>query len=243
MSHLLNRRHLIGGNALAPFAAATLPSLARATRLQSGDRARLGESIDAFEADLGRSTAASREFDVVQFGEPDAGEIVHYVRFTDSHADHIEVDLTFLREGGLPEEEMNVGDSRFLPGDAIPLATASGGNLQFEHEAYDFRTWHSPSLASDTGRTGNILVMDAHGEAGDGMTAAPPYTRATISMESFEIQPVTPSGKAAVLGAPLEAWVAAYGAGIHHSEQRMSRTRHTSGCTWAPTMSSAAYQK
>lgn len=209
MTRTLSRRSFNSALGSAWIAGATVgrPDLAAASQ-ESGD-VHLGEDRDAFEVALGPGT--DLESGLARFGEPDTGEIVHYVRFTDGIADHIEVDLTCLPGGGLPPEEANVGDSRFLPDDADPGPTFAGGNLQFETSAFDFAVYASPSVATSTGRSGNLLVTDEHGVAGDGMEQAPRYQRATISMESFDVHPVTPTGEAAVLLAPLETWWDVYG--------------------------------
>ena len=92
---------------------------------------------------------------------------------------------------------------------------------------------HSPSLQQDSGRSGNIIVIDQI--VGRDPMGPEPYTiisRTHVSMEAFEVNPVTPTGtKLGVLDA-AEVWEAEYGDWISTATLPTLNTPPTPG-VWA----------
>ncbi len=218
-----NRRDLVGFAAMSGVVAtiaagSTRRAIAQTPSASTAGGAKLGDDEDAFAAEFGAGT----EIDggMVQFGTTDSDTAVYYVRFTESGADHAEVDFTHLPDGGVTEEEADVGNSRFLLDDAVMSGQVVGGRLQFNHAGYYLTTWHSEALAAETGRTGNVLVLDEFTVQGDGPGIPAPFSRATISMEAFDEHEVQPHGEGATLGTSLESWWDAYGQG--NASQRAS---------------------
>ncbi len=187
-----------------------------------GERsAQAGASDVAVGPELGDREAVFDSF--FGSGEPLASGLTGYdardspasyaVRFTDDHADLVEVDLTGFPDGGLNDEDVRVGESRFQPDDARPLRSFTGGALRYGGEEFQLATYGSESLADRTGRTGNVMVMEARPTPGDGPSPPWVYTHATVAMESDDVNEVRPGGSGATIGAPIDWWFDAYGEG------------------------------
>lgn len=190
--------------------ARVLPGGQHAALAQSDDEANIGSTREEFAATFGEGVDV--DGGLVQYGSSDSNTAVYYVSFSnDGIAENIEVDLTHLPGGGLPEEEADAGNSRFLPDDSVSVVTFRVGAFQFEFDQFELASWQSPTLAGDTGRSGNVLVVDEHGVLGDGMEDVPPFTRAMISMETAEVQEVVPQGEGTTLTGSYDAWTSVYG--------------------------------
>lgn len=173
MTMKLTRRNLVGVVTGASLAIATSQRLVPVAVGQSGESASLGDGRDTFDAVFG--DGLDTESDLIQHGSASNDDIVYLVRFTDDVADHIEIDLTGLPDGGLSEAAANVGESRFLPGDSEQVSTFRAGNLQFETSGFDLATWSSSALASATDRSGKMIVIDEHSVPDDGASSTKSY--------------------------------------------------------------------
>lgn len=206
----ISRRRLIAITGGASALAAITLRPAWPVSAQSTTSPRLGDDQAAFDDVFGAGTDIDAA--LVQYSSGGDDEAIYAIRFTDDIADLIEVDLSGFADGALPEESADVGQSRFLPDDATPIASFSGGD-NGAARSYDVTVHSSESLAVDTGRTGNVLVLDIEQTAADGPNAVLGYISATVAMESSEVQEVVPVGAPAVIGDTVDDWQAAYGEG------------------------------
>ncbi|HEV2527638.1 MAG TPA: hypothetical protein VGT61_04185 [Thermomicrobiales bacterium] len=212
MNLMLSRRRLLG---LTAGAAILAPLPEPRGRVGSGgtpdpDGPLLGDYEAAFEHHFGNGTTL--ESGLIRYPAEES-PAVYAVRFTDDHADLVEVDLTGFPRGGLDDGDIRLGDSRFMPGDAERMATFSGGALRYGGEGFNLTIHQSEDLANQTGRTGNVMVMEVRPTPGDGPSPPWLYTHATVGMESEDVHDFVPNGADAVIGAPVNAWFEAYGHG------------------------------
>lgn len=210
---MLTRRKLIKtGTALGMATAfSALNATAQTPVPAAVTDAHLGDPQQAFDA-LFEGSREEGAFTVYDFSAN--GEAVYWVNWDENGASQlIEIDFSALPDNGLAYTLDEAGQSRFIRDDAQMNFGAEFIHLHgADRPDFYLAEYHSPSLATDTGRSGNVLVMDQV----DGRDPLDPephviISRTHVSMEAFEVVPITPTGnKPGVLDA-TDVWEAEYG--------------------------------
>lgn len=186
----LTRRSLLTATPTLAFGVPLLSALAQ--EAESESKAKLGDTRDAFDAEYGDGVEENGFIGYLT----DREDVAHYhVAFNeDGIAEAIEIDFKHLPEGGLSLEEADLGTSRFLRDDATQGPLLRTGLHRADHGNYTFVAWHSPSLQQDTGRSGNVIVMDNFGIGAEGPMAEQVIHHTILSMETFEETKLQPTG-------------------------------------------------
>ena len=210
MTRTISRRRLLAVTGGAGAFTAIPFHPARPVSAQSAMSPRLGNDQATFDEVFG--TGTDLEGALVQYPTDGDDAATYAVRFTEDIADQVEVDLSGSADGALPDGSADVGQSRFLPDDATLIVSFRGGD-DGAARSYDLSIHSSESLATDTGRSGNVMVLDIEQTAADGPGSGLGYISATVAMETAEVQEVIPTGAPAVIGDSVDDWQAAYGEG------------------------------
>ena len=188
---MISRRQLTG---LALSLPLIIPGVNAAARSQSGQvvTAAIGEKRSAFDATFGPGEDVGW-FTVYDFSAQ--GQAAYWVAWdANGYAHRIANDYSAIAGGGLPFEPGLLGQSQFLPTDASINAAGDLTNLHVGDTGFYIAQHHSESVRTQTGRSGNILVVDQRQIPGDGPNN-PNFTRTSIAMEAFEVNPIVPTGQ------------------------------------------------
>lgn len=168
----------------------------------------IGGTHSAFDAEYGTSREESG-FTVYDFSH--TGQASYWVRFDASgYAEYIEVDFTDLPGSGLDFTADTVGVSRFVPADATFFdAEGHGGNAL--SSALNIKQYTSAQLATATGRSGNLIVVDDYKLGPNGLAGPMIIERTYVSLEAWEVHPVVGHGIRPGVGDPIDMWRVAYG--------------------------------
>lgn len=187
---MISRRQFTGLTLSLPLLATGLPALAHAQNAQVG-RAAIGAKQDAFDATFGPGEEVGW-FTVYDFSAQ--GKAAYWVAWdANGYAHRIANDYSAI-PGGLPFAAGQLGQSQFLPNDASINAAGDISNMQVGDSGYYIAQHHSPGARANTGRSGNILVVDQRMIPGDGPNN-PNFTRTSIAMEAYEVNPIVPTGE------------------------------------------------
>jgi hypothetical protein len=201
----LSRRAFSKSSLVLPVA---LLADARLAGAQSGG-ATIGSTRAAFDAEYGASREDSG-FTVYDFRHNQ--QAAYWVRFdANGFAEYIEIDFTSLPGGGLDFTVETAGTSRFVPTDAEFLYAEGNGRYAL-HSGLNVKQYKSASLAAATGRSGNLVVVDDFDFGPKGLAGPLIIERTYISLETWEVNPVTAMGRRPGIGDTLATWEAAYGA-------------------------------
>ncbi len=202
---MLNRRKYIGASTTVGVAGALSAHIGfaqtPATQTTGGGiGAKIGDPPDVFEAALGPGQV---DGNWTVYGSPDSGDAVYHVFFNDkSQAETVFIDFQGMENGGLPMEVESMGTSRFLWDDAEAMNQLAivGAVGETDDIRYLVQPWSSPSLADTTGRSGNVIVIDAFLDSIE--TENPPILYTFVTMEAAEVNTLSPAG---TLPGPLSA--------------------------------------
>lgn len=199
---MISRRQLARLSLAVPF---VIPGMRTSAQTQSARSAAIGEKRDQFDATFG----AGREdgwFTVYDFS--DEGKAAYWVAWdANGYAHRIANDYSAI-DGGLHFESGLLGQSQFLPDDASINAAGDLTNLHVGDTGFYLAQHSSTSVRTRTGRSGNILVVDQRAIPGDGPNN-PNFTRTSIAMESFEVNPIVPTGQLPNIDSP--EWSSVFG--------------------------------
>lgn len=166
--------------------------------------AAIGDTREIFEEEYG---SGREEGSWVIFGEDDPSTAFYYVLFNDAEiAETIEADFRHLETGGLPMEG-DVGVSRFVPDDGEQVGPGSQlSDYRATDGWYVATAWHSAELAEESGRSGNVVVVD--GINYFGIDLGTQFTHTMVSMETFEVNEMMPNDQFMGAHTPLDEWEA-----------------------------------
>ncbi len=171
--------------------------------------ARIGGTRAAFDAEYGASRQEAG-FTVYDFRHN--GQAAYWVRFdANGSAEYIEIDFSALPGGGLDLTSESAGSSRFVPTDA-EFFMAEGSGRYALHSGLFLKQYKSTQLAAATGRSGNLIVVDDFTLGPDGLAGPFIIERTYVSLETWEVNPVTATGRRPGIGDTQATWSAAYGA-------------------------------
>lgn len=205
---MLNRRNLIraGTNLGMAGAMAIAPAKAQTPEPETPYEpvARIGDTRESFDSEYGQGR---EEGSWIVYGEDDPSTAYYYVLFNNEGiAETVESDFRHLETGGLPIGG-DVGQSRFVPDDAKVVGPSAPVSEYRATDGWYFsNAWHSPELANETSRSGNVVVTDGLNYFGTDLTIQ--FTHTMVSMETFEIHELTPNGEFMGAHTPLEEWEA-----------------------------------
>lgn len=219
---MISRRSLIKSTS-AFGAAAVLPwNLANANTPEAGPvsttEAKLGDPKQAFDELFGESHEEGA-YTVYDFSQD--GQATYWVGFdANGLSERVEIDFEALPNNGLEIEtseleivDETMGMSQFLRNDAVPLF-----NTSYDHSAHSPypQFWvaqhYSESLAADSGRSGNVLVLDRL--IGSDPVGPGPYvlvSNTSVAMEAFEVNEIVATGSKPGILSSEEEWGAEYG--------------------------------
>lgn len=166
--------------------------------------AKIGDTREIFDSEFG---SGREDGSWVIYGEDSSATAYYYVLFNDAgSAETIEADFRHLEMGGLPIND-NVGESRFVPDDGEVVGPNSGASdFRATDGWYIATAWHSQELAAETGRSGNVVVIDGLNYFGIDLSTQ--FTHTMISMETFEVNELIPNDEFMGAHTPLEEWEA-----------------------------------
>lgn len=172
------------------------------------DGPRIGDSRAAFESWFGRGVEEASADGTLwtTWGEGAPNSAKCSVLFNEQNlAESICTTFRFYDNAGL-EPDGEIGQTRFLRTDANQDVTTYLGPQNVSDISWAVTQWHSPSLASDLGRSGNVIVMDKIVLLAE--VGFPLIQETFVSMESFEVAPL--EGNGANLGShnSVEDWEA-----------------------------------
>lgn len=206
MNTAISRRKFVAAALSVPIVCAAETRFASA---QSSVGARIGAKQDAFDAAFGESREDGW-FTVYDFS--DEGKASYWVAWdAQGYAHRIANDYSAIEGGGLPFDPGLLGQSQFLPNDASMNMAGFSTNLHIGETGFYLAQYHSDGVQQETGRSGNILVVDEKMTPGDGPNNNPNFTGTSIAMEAFEENPITPIGSLPLIGAPMSEWEAEFG--------------------------------
>lgn len=174
-------------------------------------RAFIGDTRSSFDAVFGVSRQEG-EFTVYDFRA--SGKAAYWVRFDgNGHADYIEIDFTALPGGGLAFTTDNAGMSQFIPVDAVHTGEAAGAGLPIDNSrsAFFIKHYHSDALAWNTGRSGNVIVVDENKWTQSYIQGGRIIERTYITLETYEVNPIVGTGERPGMFDMLHQWEGAYG--------------------------------
>lgn len=185
----------------------------RPSRAQEPADASIGAKKDAFDAIFGDPTS-SGSFSVYDFSPEEQAS--YWVAWdANGFAHRIANDYSALPGGGLPFDPGLLGQSRFLPDDAFINAAGDLTNIQVGATGFYIAQHHSDRVQRETARSGNILVVDQRMIPGDGPNN-PNFLSTSIAMETWEINPVIPTGTLPGPGEHSQEWQALFGLAAFH---------------------------
>lgn len=206
MNTTISRRHFAAMALSLPISMSMSAGIAGA---QSRNDARIGAKKDVFDAAFGESREDGW-FTVYDFS--DEGKASYWVAWdADGFAHRIANDYSAIEGGGLPYEPGLLGQSQFLPNDAMINMAGFASNIQIGATGYYLAQYHSDIVQEETRRSGNILVVDEKMTAGDGPNNNPNFTRTSVAMEAYEVNPISPIGSLPQIGSPMAEWEAEFG--------------------------------
>lgn len=120
----------------------------------------------------------------------------------DGMAETVFIDFEGMEGGGYPLEVGSMGSSRFVRDDSETMHNlASVGAARSETDIrYIVQGWSNENLAADTGRSGNVIVIDAFADVSGEKN--PPILYTYVTMETTEVNTLAPAG---TLPGPLSA--------------------------------------
>lgn len=206
MSISISRRQFTAIMASVPLA---VTSRSGAIAAQHTSDARIGATQDAFDAHFGEPRTDDW-FTVYDFS--DEGEASYWVAWdANGHAHRIGIDYSAIEGGGLPYDPGLLGQSQFLPNDAVINLAGFTTNLQIGETGFYVAQHLSDEVQTETGRSGNILVVDEKMTPGDGPNNNPNFTRTSVAMEAFEVNAIDPLGSLPGISSPMSEWEAEFG--------------------------------
>ncbi len=195
-------------SAMAASLPITLGATPRKTVAQGSTDARIGARQEAFDATFGEPRTEGW-FTVYDFS--DEGKAAYWVAWdANGYAHRIANDYSAISGGGLPFEPGLLGQSQFLPSDAVINTAGDLTNMQVGETGFYIAQHHSDAVQSETGRSGNILVVDERAIPGDGPNN-PNFTRTSIAMEAWEVNPIVPTGQLPTIESDWQQWQAVFG--------------------------------
>lgn len=187
----------------------TLAAGSRLTLAQPTVDVHIGDRQEAFDAAFGEPRIDGW-FTVYDFS--DEGKAAYWVAWdANNYAHRIAIDYSAIEGGGLPYDPGLLGQSRFLPDDAVINLAGFSTNLQIGEAGFYVAQHHSDDVQTETGRSGNILVVDEKMTPGDGLYNDPNFTRTSVAMEAFEVNAIDPLGSLPGVGSPMGEWEAEFG--------------------------------
>lgn len=173
--------------------------------------ASIGDTRSVFDAVFGASRQEG-EFTVYDFRA--SGKAAYWVKFdVNGHAEYIEIDFTALPGGGLTFTGEVAGESQFVPADAVHTGEAAGAGLPIDNSrsAFYIKHYHSDALARDTGRSGNVIVVDEHKWVESYIQGDRIIERTYITVETYEVNPIAGTNERPGMLHMLHQWESAYG--------------------------------
>ena len=170
--------------------------------------AAIGANREAFDAHFGEGREEDW-FTVYDFS--DEGKASYWVAWdANDHAHQIANDYSAIANGGLPFDPGLLGQSQFLPDDASINLAGDMTNLQVGESGFYIAQHQSLDVRANTDRSGNILVVDQRPIPGDGPNN-PNFTRTSIAMEAFEVNPIVSTGALPTLESSWQEWQSVFG--------------------------------
>lgn len=204
---MLSRRQLLCSTAalgIVPFVSGT-SMLARQTV-----HARLGDKITFFSIEFGGS---QRNGDFLVYGDTSDDLADYWVDTNNTDiAEMVEIDFSPIPGGGLRSSDDILGWSRFLREDADTFGMMMQiGGLNPNRHNFHVQAWHSPTLASDLGRSGNVIVVDED----DGTSSVAEVgnwriLRTQVAMETFNVYPINRTATLPGPDSTVEDWAMNY---------------------------------
>lgn len=205
MTIKLSRRQLAVLAASLPITRATT---SRESAAQVSSDAHIGAKQDAFDATFGQPRTEGW-FTVYDFS--DEGKAAYWVAWdANGYAHRIANDYSAIAGGGLLFEPGLLGQSQFLPNDAVINTAGNMTNMQVGQTGFYIAQHHSDNVQRETGRSGNVLVVDQQAIPGDGPNN-PNFTRTSVAMEAFEVNPIVPTGQLPTIQSGGQQWEAVFG--------------------------------
>lgn len=217
---MLTRRNLIKATSVVGIAAVSPAHIANAQTPQTATNAKLGDPKQAFDDMFGES---HEEGDYAVYDFSADGKASYWVKFdANGLAERIEIDFEALPNNGLEidvdAEELQIVDesmgmSQFLRDDAATqFSTQFSNSAPTPYPEFHLAQHYSETLAADSGRSGNVLVVDTLlglDPAGPG-----PYivvANTSVAMEAFEINEIVPTGNKPGILNDASEWEEEYG--------------------------------
>lgn len=180
----LSRRRFLAASASLPFG---LQITSHTALGKQTTEPKIGDPKETFDAWFGPGTEAG-EF--VSYPPLAAGRASYHVAFDEElRARLIVGDFNQLAGGGIEFNENDIGQSQYIPADAVAGTVFLLGGLS---GGYGLGSWHSPTIAAATGGSGHIVVLDRF-ERESYILAH--FKETTITLETPDVNPVHPTGE------------------------------------------------
>ncbi len=189
---MFSRRAFLRASAGAAVTGGLLSLNQSAAAQQDGPR--LGDSREIFDSWFGQGVSESPIGATwITYGDGSTNTPEYSVLFNQQNlAESICITFKNYDNAGLnPEGE--IGQTRFLRPDADQGVTIYLGPQDLSSTTWAVTNWHSPSLASDLNRSGNVVVMDKVPNLSE--VGAAVLQQTFISMEAFEVDPLEGTGQ------------------------------------------------
>lgn len=181
-------------------AAASLPlGFYLTSGIAQGTGPKIGDEQAAFDTWFGQGT---EQGEFISYPPLAAGRASYFVAYADDgRAVTIVGDFNHLPGGGIPFDVSEIGQSQYVPADAVPGTTFNMGGLG---GGYAVKSWQSPSLASALGTSGQIVVVDRFYQSyAEGL-----FLETIIQTETAETHPIVPTGEQLGPHSTEEEWLA-----------------------------------
>ena len=202
----ITRRHfLVSGASLAL-------GIPLATHAFQGDQPRIGDKRGDFDAWFGHGTENGR---FISYPPLSAGRASYHVAYDeDWRAETIVGDFNHLAGGGITFDESEIGQSQYVPADAVSGAVFQFGLYLMQTGFYGLRSWQSPQLAANTGGSSTITVLDRIVSESPGSAH---FKETMITTSSEEVHSIVPTGEHIGPHSDREDWIA-YPGGLQEAQ-------------------------
>lgn len=177
----VSRRRFLAASASLPF------GLYLSAHAYQASQPKFGDKREDFDAWFGHGTESGS---FISYTPLSAGRASYYVAYDEEgNSETIVGDFNHLASGGIEFDANEIGQSQYIPADAVAGPVFNLGGLS---GGYGLRSWHSSEVASNTGGSGTIVILDRFVRESYALAH---FKETMITTEAAEVNPIEPTGE------------------------------------------------